>query len=38
LSPVLHVVRVSDVMRWLEGGATDPARAVEKARLRKLLG
>jgi hypothetical protein len=35
--PVRHVVRVSDVLRWLDGGATDPAKAVEKARLRKLL-
>jgi hypothetical protein len=32
-----HVARVGDVLRWLEGGATDPARAVEKARLRKML-
>jgi hypothetical protein len=35
--PVTHAVRVADVMRWLEGGATDPAKAVEKARLRNLL-
>jgi hypothetical protein len=32
----LHRVRVADVMRWLDG-ATDPAKAVEKARLKKLL-
>jgi hypothetical protein len=35
--PVTHAVRVGDVMRWLDGGATDPAKAVEKARLRKFL-
>jgi hypothetical protein len=35
--PITHEVRVADVMRWLEGGASDPAKAVEKARLRKLL-
>jgi hypothetical protein len=35
--PTSHEVTVADVMRWLEGGATHPAKAVEKARLRKLL-
>jgi hypothetical protein len=35
--PIAHEVRVTDVMRWLEGGASDPAKAVEKARLRRLL-
>jgi hypothetical protein len=32
-----HVTKVADVMRWLEGGAANPATAVDKARLRKLL-
>lgn len=36
--PVSHVVRVADVMRWLEGVAPDPASVLEKARLKKIVG
>jgi hypothetical protein len=35
--PVTHVVRVADVMRWLDGVAPDPATVLEKARLKKML-
>jgi hypothetical protein len=35
--PTTHVVRVGDLLRWLECGATDPAKGVQKSRLRKLL-
>jgi hypothetical protein len=35
--PTVHAVRVGDLLRWLEGGATDPAKGVQKSRLRKLL-
>src|SRR5688572_15396521 len=33
-----HVAKVSDVMRWLEGVAADPATVLHKARLKKMLG
>jgi hypothetical protein len=36
--PVSHVVRVSDVMRWLDRVAADPAAVLERARLRKIVG
>lgn len=35
--PTTHVVKVGDVVKWLNGGSSDPARAVEKARLKKML-
>ncbi len=35
--PTVHAVRVGDLLRWLEGAATDPAKGVQKSRLRKLL-
>jgi hypothetical protein len=35
--PVTHSMRVADVKRWLDAGATDPAKVLEKARLRKML-
>jgi hypothetical protein len=35
--PVIHSARLTDVMRWLESGSADPASAVEKVRLKKLL-
>jgi hypothetical protein len=35
--PVTHSVKVSDVMRWLDSTPTDPAKAVEKTRLKKML-
>jgi hypothetical protein len=35
--PIVHDVRVGDLLRWLEAGATDPATGVQKSRLRKRL-
>ncbi len=32
-----HVASVSDVMRWLEGVAADPAAVLHKARLKRML-
>lgn len=32
-----HVAKVSDVVRWLEGVAADPATVLNKARLKKML-
>ena len=37
-APTTHVVKVAEVKRWLDGGATDPAQAVTKSRLKRLLG
>lgn len=36
-APTTHVVKVAEIIRWLNGGASDPARASEKARLKKML-
>jgi hypothetical protein len=35
--PVVHSARLSEVMRWLESTSRDPATALQKNRLRKLL-
>jgi hypothetical protein len=33
----VHVLLVAQLMRWLEGGATNPADLVKKKRLKELL-
>jgi hypothetical protein len=35
--PVSHVVRVADVMRWLDGVAADPAAVLEKVGLKRIV-
>jgi hypothetical protein len=35
--PTTHVVKVAEVKRWLESPAAEPAQAVAKSRLKRLL-